>query len=123
MLNWFMNYLSNRYQFVSINNTSTSFLGIECGVLQGSILWPFLFLLYTNDLPRVSTKLKFVLYADNASILYVSSDTKTIIKTINMEMPKIIEWFKSNKLHIDIIKLLLYYSTFNKNVLTLMKIW
>ena len=89
MLNWFMNYLINRYKFVSINNTS-SFLRIECGVPQGSILGPIIFLLYINDLPRVSTKLKFLLYADNTSILYENSDTKTIIKTINMEMPKII---------------------------------
>ena len=37
-LNWFMNYLSNRYQFASINNTSSSFLRMECGVPQGSIL-------------------------------------------------------------------------------------
>ena len=37
-LNWFMNYLSNRNQFVSMNNTSSSFLGIEYGVPHGSIL-------------------------------------------------------------------------------------
>ena len=49
-LNWYMNYLSNRYQFVSTNNTS-SFLKIECGVPQGSILGPILFISYINDLP------------------------------------------------------------------------
>ena len=99
-----MNYLSNRYQFVSINNTSSSFLRIECGVPQGSILGPIIFLLYTNDLPRVSTKLQFLLYADDTSIIYENSDTNTIIKSINMEMPKIIDWPKSNKLHINVNK-------------------
>ena len=79
-LNWFRNYLSNHYQFVSINNTTSSFLRIECGVPQGSIIGPILFLSYINDLPRACTKLKFLLYADNINILYKNSDTKTIIK-------------------------------------------
>ena len=101
-LNWFMNYLSNRYQFASMNDTSSSFLRIECGVPQGSILGPILFLLCINDLPRVSTKLKFLLYADDTNILYENFDAKTIVKTINVKMPKIMEWFKSNKLHINV---------------------
>ena len=100
-----MNYLSNRYQFVSINNTSSSFLRIECGVPQGSILGPILFILYINDLPRESTKPKFLLHADKTSILYENTDTKAIIKTINMEMPKVIEWLKSNKIHINVNKI------------------
>ena len=50
-----------------------------------------LFLLYINNLPRVSTKLKFFLYAGDTYILYEYSDTKTIIKAFNMEMPKIID--------------------------------
>ena len=87
-----------------MNNTSSSFLGIECGFPQGSILGPILFILYINDLPRVSTKLKFLLYADDTKILCENTDTKTIIKTINMEMPKIMEWFKSNKLYINVDK-------------------
>ena len=80
-------------QFVSINNTSSSFLRMECGVPQGLILGPIPFLLCINNLPRVSTKPKFLLYADDTNILYENTDTKTIIKTINMEMTKIIEWF------------------------------
>ena len=103
-LNWFMNYLSNRYQFVTINNTSSSFLRMECGVPQRSILRPILFILYINDLARVSTKLKFLLYADDTNILYENTDTKAILKTINMEMPNIIEWLQSNKLHINVNK-------------------
>ena len=57
-----------------------------------------------NDLPRVSTKQKFLLNADDTNILFKNADTKTIIKTFNMEMPKIMEWLKSNKLHINLNK-------------------
>ena len=100
-----MNYSSNRYQLESINNTSSSFLRMECGVPQGSTLGPILFISYINDLPSVSTKLKFFLYANDTNILYETTDTKAIIKTINMEMPKVIEWLKSNKLLINVGKI------------------
>ena len=43
----------------------------------------------------------FLLYADDTNILYENTDTKAIMKTINIEMPKIIEWHMSNKLHIN----------------------
>ena len=70
----------------------------------GTSLRTISFQLYINYLPSVSTKQKFLLYADDTNILYEKSDTKTIIKTIKMEMPKIIEWLKSNKLHINVNK-------------------
>ena len=112
-----MNYLSNRYQFVSRNNTYSSFLGIECGVPQGSILGPILFILYINDLPRVSSKLKFLLSSDDTNILYENTDTKAMLKTINMEMPKVIEWLKSNKLQINVnITVAMLFHTRQKRV-------
>ena len=72
VMNWFRNYLSNHYQFVSI-------LSVICEVLLGSIIGPILFLLCINDFPGVPTELKFLLYADNANIIYEHSDTKTKI--------------------------------------------
>ena len=60
-----------------------------CGVPQGSILGPILFILFINDHPRVSSKQKFLLYADDTSILYENTDAKAMMKTIDMEMPKI----------------------------------
>ena len=99
--NWFKNYLSERYQCVSINNCSSSLQKIKSGVPQCSILGPILFLLYNNDLPNASNILRFLLYADDTNILYKNFDPKSITDTINKEIPKVTEWFNSNKLRKD----------------------
>ena len=65
---WFHSYLSNREQFVCINGHNSDSLSITCGVPQGSILGPLLFLLYINDLPNTSKLLSFHLVADDTGV-------------------------------------------------------
>ena len=64
----FESYLSNRKQYVHINNSSSSLLIIEYGDLQGIILGPLLFLVFINDITYSSNYFKFVLFADDSTL-------------------------------------------------------
>ena len=70
-LEWFKSYLSDRMQYVYYNSYKSCIKNVTCGVPQGSILGPLLFILYVNDIINTSIILKFVLFADDTTILYV----------------------------------------------------
>ena len=67
MHDWFKSYLSQREQFVNVNGHNSLSL-LTCGVPQGSIVGPLLFLLYVNDLPNTSSLLTFHLFADDTNL-------------------------------------------------------
>ena len=71
---WICSYLMNRYQYVTINGTNSEYMNVLCGVPQGSILGPILFILYINDMCNVSTLLKPILFAYDTNLFYSGKD-------------------------------------------------
>ena len=104
LLKWFESYLTDRKQYVFCNGVKSDIASISCGVPQGSVLGPLLFLLYINDLPNISSKLKFFLFADDTNIYYESSDLKELEKTVNQELKLLTLWLNLNRLALNVAK-------------------
>ena len=96
--------MSNREQFVCINGHNSDSLSITCGVPQGSILGPLLFLLYINDLPNTSKLLSFHLFADDTNIYCSHKNLNDLELILNQELHAVAEWMKSNRLALSILK-------------------
>ena len=110
-LNWFNSYLTNRKQYVQFNDKNSKLEIITTGVPQGSILGPLLFIIYMNDISKVTDKFHFTLYADDTSLTeplctFTSSleDKHVLAETINHELSKICEWLALNKLSLNVKK-------------------
>jgi len=103
-LQWFRSYLNNRKQYVAYNGYESSMCNIECGVPQGSILGPLLFLLYINDLCTQSTTLHSILFADDTNFLLSGRSIPEIVHRLNLELAHISEWFRCNRLSLNVKK-------------------
>jgi hypothetical protein len=102
--NWFVSYLSSRYQYVSIEDADSEKALINCGVPQGSILGPLLFLIYINDITNCAKFLKFILFADDTNLFYSAKNLIELESTINSELASLADWFGANKLSLNIDK-------------------
>ena len=103
-LEWFKSYLSNRKQYISSQDILESWLDIIYGVPQGSILRPLFFLIYVNDLFKVSSPLMEVMLADDTSLFLSRKNIDTLFVIMNIELENVSMWFKSNKLSLNVDK-------------------
>ena len=101
---WFASYLSNRRQFASLFGTNLDYQTVTCGVPQGLVLGPLLFLLYINDVPKCSNILEFHLFADDTNLFLNSPNILNLETNLNVELEKVSQWLYTNKLPLNVEK-------------------
>ena len=101
LLAWIENYLTGRKQCTIANNIVSDYQNITCGVPQGSVLGPLLFLIYINDISNIITNCKISMYADD-TVIYVShKNPETAITLIQSDLDQLYLWCNRNKLTIN----------------------
>lgn len=103
-LEWFRSYLNNRKQFVQYKSAKSLTHTILCGVPQGSVLGPLLFIIYTNDLPNCLVHSKAILFADDTTIYLNSDNILNMFNYINHDLESLSDWFRANKLSLNVGK-------------------
>ena len=100
-LQWFKSYLTDRKFRVRIGKKFSDQQTVNIGIPQGSILGPILFIIYNNDLPRISNRLMTTLFADDTNFSLTDNDYNGMVRTLNSELLKIQEWTVANRLTIN----------------------
>ena len=115
---WFSNYLSNRVQFVCIEGVKSEKNEIICGVPQGSVFGPLLFLLFINDLPN-ATEFLTLLFADDTTFQFSGKSLRALFEKSNSELEKAATWFKTNRLTLNVkkTKFMLFEAKNEKSIL------
>ena len=114
-LEWFASYLSDRQQYVEYNGVASENMTITCGVPQGSVLGPLLFILYMNDIASAIQNSNGILFADDTTIHASGSDINQLYRLMNRDLSIISDWFKANKLSLNVSKT--YYVLFKNRYL------
>ena len=107
VLSLLKNYLNNCKQYVEIEEIKSEILPVAVDVPQGSILGPLLLIININDFSQASSKLKFIMYADDTTLFSTltsfsdNTQDNTIESFINADLSKVVEWLNINKLSLN----------------------
>ena len=103
-LEWIKNYLNNRSQKTKVNGSISDSLPVECGVPQGSVLGPLLFLVYVNNMSKCLQHIEHCLYADD-TVLYISgNDFDTMVSTLQEDLNRYFQWCCKSCLTLNVKK-------------------
>ena len=97
VITWSESYLSGRTFKVNIDKQFSDPGNLTCGVPQGSISVPLLFLLYVNDMPQ-TVKCDLFRYADDRCLTFQHENVKEIKDQLNLNFSSLCYWFIDSKL-------------------------
>ena len=103
---WYQNYLTNRTQYTVVDDTRSSLLGVNCGVPQGSVLGPMLFLLFINDLGSAIKHSLYKLYADDTVLYSKCTGEDNVILSMKMQedLDNVSVWCRTNAIMMNVKK-------------------
>ena len=100
----FDSYLSDGRMYVEVNGCKSETKTLNIGLPQGSVSAPWLFNLYINDMYRSSDELNFLHFADDTTIYLSGRDLTRLFEEVCMELCKVDDWLKANRLSLNIGK-------------------
>ena len=104
LLKWFQNYLTDRSQWTFANNIHSNVLPLTCGVPQGSVLGPTLFLIYVNDIKNALSRANHLLYADDTALYISNNNLDTIEVDMQLDLNNFVKWCNQNALTVNVKK-------------------
>ena len=102
--NWLKSYLTNRKQYTEIYGKQSDTIPITCGVPQGSILGPLLFLIYINDIQNIPIESNVLSFADDTTMFTTGINLPNLYEKANTDLQHIYEWLCANRLSLNVNK-------------------
>lgn len=100
-LKWFTSYLKSRVQYVALNDYMSDETYINCGVPQGSVLGPVLFIMYINSLCNMKINGSIVTYADDTCLLFTDATWDLVYNKAETELNKFIQYLNLKKISVN----------------------